>query len=115
MSKQKNRPLIQLTEDEEHIVEQRLETSLSEAVYILQDVLDWALEFTTPDEFESRFVEFAQRYRLAPAWAEVAASYVLNYVADDEEIETDRRGFELMFRKRKDAWDETDQQTWAAF
>jgi hypothetical protein len=108
--------LLQLTEPEQTVVEERLGASAPRVVHLLLEARQWAYEHTTPDEFDSRFPEFVAAYRLNPALADVAAVYVLSHAGNDEVQEVDRRGFELMLsRKPPESWNEADEKTWAAF
>jgi hypothetical protein len=97
---QQPRNLLELNEQEKCVVEQRLGVTVNQAVAILLAAREWAFENATPQNFETRFPEFIAMYKLTPAMAEVASTYVLGLTASDEEQEADRRGFELMFSKK---------------
>src|SRR5262249_12604064 len=113
---QQPRNLLELNEQEKRVVEQRLGVTVNQAVALLLAAKEWAFANATPQNFESRFPEFIAMYKLTPAMAEVASTYVLGQTASDEEQEADRRAFELMFSKQPgDAWSEAEEQVWDAF
>jgi hypothetical protein len=107
--------LLELTEREKGVVEQLLGVTPEQAVAILLAAREWAFARTTPQDFEQQFPEFVAMYKLKPTMVEVASTYVLNYVAGEDE-EADRAGFELMgSNKSESEWDEADEQVWTAF
>ena len=114
--------LLELTNQEQCVVEERLGKTVPQTVDILLAALSWAFARTKPQNFRRRFRKFVAAHGLNPALADVAADFVLTFTASDEEQEIDRRGFELMFLgKPTDQWDEADEldeaaeQTWTAF
>src|SRR5262245_61071322 len=108
--------LLELTEQEKGVVEERLGTTVAQATEVLLEAQEWARENTTPQEFEYHFPEFVSAHCLSPAVADVAANFVLTLTQSEDELEIDERGFELLLsRKPPEIWNETDQQTWAAF
>ena len=110
------RNLLELTKQEKRVVEQYLGVTLEQAVAVLLAAAEWAFKNTSPQDFERQFPEFVAMYKLKPAMAEVASTYVLNQVGEEEEMEVDRAGFELMFlNKSEEAWGEADEQVFTAF
>src|SRR5215472_11335816 len=110
------RNLLELTKQEKRVVEQYLGVTLEQAVAVLLAAAEWAFKNTSPQDFERQFPEFVAMYKLKPAMAEVASTYVLNQVGEEEEMEADRAGFELMFlNKSEEAWGEADEQVFTAF
>jgi hypothetical protein len=113
---QQPRNLLELNEQEKRVVEQRLGVTVNQAVALLLAAREWAFENATPQNFEYRFPEFVAMYKLTPAMADVASTYVLDQTASDEEQEVDRRGFELLCSKQPgETWSEAEEQVWDAF
>jgi hypothetical protein len=116
-----NGKLLELTSQEQRVIEERLGKTVPQAVDILLAALQWAFDNATPQNFKRRFRKFVAAHSLNPALADVAADFVLTFTASDEEQEIDRRGFALMFSKKPDKLDEADEldeadkQTWTAF
>ena len=113
---QQPRNLLELNEQEKRVVELHLGVTVNQAVALLLAAQEWAFKNATPQNFESRFPEFIAMYKLTPAMANVASTFILDQTASDEEQEADRRGFELLCSKKQDeAWSEADEQVWDAF
>jgi hypothetical protein len=108
------RNLLELTKREKRVVKQLLGVTPEIAVAVLLAAREWAFEHTTPQDFEQQFPEFVAMYKLKPAMAEVASTYVLDQTASDEDQEIDRRGFELL-ASNKSELDEAEEQVWTAF
>jgi hypothetical protein len=108
---------LELTNQEERIVEERLGVSTQRAVHLLNAAWDWATEHTeSAEDFEARFPEFASSYRLPPTMAKLAVDYVIQSAAANTMSDADMRGFELMVSKKPEAeWTEDDTQAWEAF
>jgi hypothetical protein len=116
VAKQTMKKILELTKQEQRVIENCLGTSVSQAVDLLIAAQQWAFENTTPRDFETRFPEFVASRGLTPTLADVATTYVLSWTQTNEEKEVDRRGFELLVsNKPREAWSEADERAWVAF
>jgi len=98
---QQPRNLLELNEQEKRVVELHLGVTVNQAVALLLAAQEWAFKNATPQNFEYRFPEFIAMYKLTPAMANVASTFILDQTASDEEQEADRRGFELLCSRNR--------------